>query len=378
LSNDLFMGRLWRHSTGGSILCRWGYALPLIGIHLLFLVAVTCSLPACGCSQQSSLAATPSNALNNVTSQVMPRSNVGYQFVSGSEEEDFQNTALSSRHVMFSFKQDESTMDRNWFSLFTAGGVASRNCDASYSQRLHSRISVSARNDLLFDGARLASIGSGADNQQNPPQSQKHESSAETGSPKHIFFFVPAFHVSYLTQFKPLTPREKFDEWAHGTYDPRGLLLYAGEAATLEHSSRDGFCGYGKTFGRYSECFGSMELDANISSFFGDFLFTVALHQDPRYFRLGTGSFGARAVYAVSRVFVTHADSGRMVFFSSATAGSVLAAAASNLYFPVKDRGVTPSLQRLAIDFGDTALFNVAAEFWPDISQKLGRVLRKP
>ena len=74
----------------------------------------------------------------------------------------------------------------------------------------------------------------------------------------------------------------------------------------------------------------------------------------------------------------THADSGRTVFFSSATAGSVLAAAASNLYFPAQDRGVGPSVHRLVIDFADTALFNVAAEFWPDITQKLGRVLPKP
>jgi hypothetical protein len=230
----------------------------------------------------------------------------------------------------------------------------------------------------MFDGIGLASVSLGADNQQSPPQSQKHEPSAETGSPKHIFFFVPAFHVSYLKQFKPLTPREKFDEWAHGTYDPRGLLLYAGEAATLEHSSRDGFCGYGQGWGGYGRCFGSMELDANISSFFGDFLFPMVLHQDPRYFRLGEGSFRARLGYALSRVFVTHADSGRTVFFSSATAGSVLGAAASNLYFPAQDRGFEPSVQRLAIDFADTALFNVAAEFWPDISQKLGRVFSKP
>jgi hypothetical protein len=28
----------------------------------------------------------------------------------------------------------------------------------------------------------------------------------------------------------------------------------------------------------------------------------------------------------------------------------------------------------MGIDLGDTALFNVAAEFWPDIKRKLGRV----
>jgi len=185
---------------------------------------------------------------------------------------------------------------------------------------------------------------------------------------------VPAYHVAYLKQFKPLTPREKFHEWLLGTYDVRGLGLYAFEAATLEHSSKDGFCGYGKHWGSYAKCFGSMELDASTSSFFGDFLFPAIMHQDPRYFRRGEGPFGRRILYAVSRVFLTHADSGRTVFFSSALAGSVVAAAASNLYCATQDRGFGQSSKRMGTDLANTALYNVAAEFWPDIQQKLRRV----
>ncbi len=182
---------------------------------------------------------------------------------------------------------------------------------------------------------------------------------------------IPAFNVNYLKTFRPLTPRQKFDEWARGVYDPYGLAVYAFESGTLEYSHADGFCGYGKEGEDYWKCFGSMELDTNISSFFGDFLFPVAMHQDPRYFRLGQGSIGTRLFYAVSRVFVTHSDSGRWVFYSSALAGTVLAAAASNLYYPRQDRGFGPSLDRAGIDLGDTALFNVAAEFWPDIKHRL-------
>ena len=188
---------------------------------------------------------------------------------------------------------------------------------------------------------------------------------------------MPAFHVAYLKEFKPLTPREKYNEWLQDTYDPRGIGLYAFEAATLEHSSRDGFCGYGKGWGNYGKCFGSMELDSNISSFLGDYLFPVILHQDARYFRRGEGPVHRRVLYAVSRLFLTHADSGRTVFFSSALAGSVIAAAASNLYCPIQDRGFGPSLNRMGVDFGNTALYNVAAEFWPDIQDKLGRVFRR-
>lgn len=230
--------------------------------------------------------------------------------------------------------------------------------------------SLSVENFTDFPQA-LGDMSVSDSNQQQAPDKEHHESSATQGSPGHIFWVEPAFKVDYQHNFKPLTPREKFDEWARGAYDPFGLGIYAFESATLEHSSKEGFCGYGKGFGSYGECFGATELDANVSSFFGDFLFPVVMHQDARYFRLGQGSFGKRLGHAVSRVFVTHADSGRIVFFTSALSGTVLAAAGSNLYYPPQDRGIGPTLNRIALDLGDTALFNAAAEFWPDIKLKL-------
>jgi len=253
------------------------------------------------------------------------------------------------------------------------GECRSDSCDTDLSAyRNGDRLASTQSVGRLFSPGRAAD-DLGGKSQGCQPVRKSTQSSAGQDSGKHIFWLVPAFHVSYLKQFRPLTPREKFDEWLQGTYDSRGLSLYALESATLERSSRDGFCGYGRGWGNYGKCFGSMELDANISSFFGDFLFPVILHQDPRYFRLGEGPLGRRAWYAVSRVFVTHADSGRTVFFTSALSGSVLAAAASNLYYPPQDRGFHNSINRMGIDLFDTALYNVAAEFWPDIKHKLGR-----
>jgi hypothetical protein len=231
---------------------------------------------------------------------------------------------------------------------------------------------------------RLSGITLAAWNQHNVPEEkqdvpehkEKKESSSERQkSAGHIFWVIPAFNVSYQKTFKPMTPREKFDEWLDGTYDPRGIGLYAFESATLEHSSTDGFCGYGKGWGNYGKCFGATELDANISAFLGDFLFPVLMHQDPRYFRLGEGSFARRLGYAMSRVLVTHADSGRTVFFASALTGTVVASAASNLYYPPQDRGFRPTVDRVALDLGNTALFNVAAEFWPNIRHAVYRVV---
>lgn len=127
-------------------------------------------------------------------------------------------------------------------------------------------------------------------NGQSPPEQKRKKTyspSATSGSPGHIFWVVPAFKVNYGKRFRPLTPKEKFGEWAQSSYDPMGLSVGAFEAGTLEYSPKDGLCGYGKGWGGYGQCYGSLELDATDSSFIGDFVLPVLLHQDPRYFRLG-------------------------------------------------------------------------------------------
>jgi len=248
-------------------------------------------------------------------------------------------------------------------------------CHPSLAAQLSSESAESVESQLGSGMPAPLGLGGGrlwAWNQQSPPGVTKQKSPpATSGSPGHIFWVVPAFHVDYAGRFTPLAPREKFSEWAQGAYDPLGLGAGAVEAATLEHSSQDGFCGYGPGWNGYGKCFGSLELDANVSSFIGDFALPVLLHQDPRYFRMGEGSFGKRAWYAVSRVFVTYNDSGHTVFYSSALSGTAIASGLSNLYYPQQDRGFSLTLSRMGIDLGNTALYNLAAEFWPDIKQRL-------
>lgn len=207
-----------------------------------------------------------------------------------------------------------------------------------------------------------------------PTKKTKHSPAADTGSPGHIFWIVPAYKVTYQQGFTPLSPHEKFQEWAQSEYDPLGLVAGAAEAATLEYSSTDGFCGYGHGWAGYGKCFGSMQLDAADSSFIGDYALTVLLHQDPRYFRLGKGSFATRALYSISRVFVTFNDHGKNTLYTSGLTGTVVAGVVSNLYYPKSDTGVGPTIDRIGIDFGNTALYNGAAEFWPDFHRKIGEI----
>ena len=229
-------------------------------------------------------------------------------------------------------------------------------------------------------GAQLLGRAANADEPANPEKVQEKRAPLRTnnkppqaGSPRHIFWVIPAFQVSYSGHFSPITPRRKFRDWAQGAYDPLGLGVRAVEAGTLEYSSSQGFCEYGMGFGNYMKCLGAMELDADDSSFLGDFVFAVWWRQDPRYFRLGHGGFRRRGLHAISRVFVTYNDAGKTVFSSSGLAGTEIAAMISNLYYPQQDRNVEHTVSRVGIGLADATLHNGAAEFWPDIQRWLHR-----
>ena len=257
------------------------------------------------------------------------------------------------------------------FTLQTAADQGSRRHDLCQADLLDAACAPSAAKESW----EFPDCGADHDSDKSQPQPETAHVSDEKGSPRHIFWVFPAFGVTYLKRTKPLTPHEKFKLWARGAYDPAGLAVSAAEAA-LEHSASDGFCGYGDHWEGYAKCFGAAELDGNISSFFGDFLFPVIMHHDPRYFGLGPGAAGTRTrfFYAVSRTFIRRTDSGGTTPNYSALSGTVLAAAASNLYYPRQYRGFDHSLTRAAWDVGDTAVYNVAAEFWPDIKRRLDRI----
>lgn len=186
-------------------------------------------------------------------------------------------------------------------------------------------------------------------------------------TPGHIFLIVPAYNVSYLKNVPPLSSREKLDLFLEDAYDPTGLAASAVEAGVLEHDST-GFCGYGHGWGGYGKCYGAALLDANVSGFVGDYFMPSLLHQDPRFFRLGTGSVGGRVFYALTRVFIMRKDDrSGWTFASGALTGTVVTGAVSNLYYPKADRGWGLSLSRMGIDLGGAAIFNLEAEFWPDV-----------
>jgi hypothetical protein len=94
------------------------------------------------------------------------------------------------------------------------------------------------------------------------------------------------------------------------------------------------------------------------------------LRQDPRYFRMSTGSIGQRTWHALSSTFVARDDNGKRDFNYSEWLGNSAAVAISQAYH-FDDRNAHSAGEKLLEQCGLDAITQVLKEFWPDIKRKL-------
>lgn len=188
---------------------------------------------------------------------------------------------------------------------------------------------------------------------------------------KRIFGIVPNYRTSAsLTNYQPLTPGEKLkiaseDAFDRGTFVLAGL--FAGESQLTNANRSFGQGGAG--FGRY---FATAWADFAIGDYMTEAVFPTLLHQDPRYFRQGTGTNWSRLRYAAGQIFWTHNDSGQMQFNYSELVGNSVAVAISNAYYD-NNRTASDAVSKLSMQLGVDAAANVLKEFWPDFEHRFAR-----
>jgi hypothetical protein len=188
---------------------------------------------------------------------------------------------------------------------------------------------------------------------------------------KHVLFIIPNFRTSpSLENYEPITPAQKFkvaweDTWDRGTVALS--IIFAGESQ-LTNSNR----AFGQGAAGFGQYLGAAYADFAIGNFMTEGIFPTILHQDPRYFRRGTGSGWSRLRYCVGQIFITHGDSGRTQFNFSEVVGNSTAVAISEAYNrdnrTAKDAG-----SELALQLGVDTFGNILKEFWPDMERKLRR-----
>jgi hypothetical protein len=203
----------------------------------------------------------------------------------------------------------------------------------------------------------------------SPPAAQSSESNnAPPAESKRLFGIIPNYRTSpSLQTYEPLTAGEKFKIASEDAFD-RGTvalaILFGGEAQLTNANRSFGQGAAG--FGRY---FGASYGDFVIGDYMTEAIFPTLLHQDPRYFRRGTGSGWSRLGYATGQIFWTHRDSGGMQFNYSEVIGNSTAVAISNAYY-ANNRTAGEATSRLGVQIGVDMATNVLKEFWPDLERK--------
>lgn len=172
------------------------------------------------------------------------------------------------------------------------------------------------------------------------------------------------------TNVCPLTAHQKLNVWLQLSYSPANLLA-AGVNAGIWQATDTDRRGYGQGWEAYGARYGAELATTESTRFFQSFLLASIFKQDPRYFRKGSGGFGNRFGYSISRVLVTRSDAGRQQFNISAVGGAFAAAGLSNTYLPDVDRDIGRTLASAGLSLANSAGWNLLSEFGPDIWRKL-------
>jgi len=185
-----------------------------------------------------------------------------------------------------------------------------------------------------------------------------------------IFMVIP----NYATvehpgaEYQPISAKEKFKLGALDAFDPysfpiAGVLAGIAQATNEDAAWGQGLQGYGK---RYAAGYA----DAISGSFMTTGVFPAILHEDPRYFRKGSGGFWPRTGYAIKRLLVIRTDSGGTSFNFSEFGGNATAGALSLTYHSAEERNFQNFVSGFYTQVTIDLVSNMLKEFWPDLRHK--------
>jgi len=203
------------------------------------------------------------------------------------------------------------------------------------------------------------------------PEARHAEAERELEKEKQqrMLAVVPDFYSVRSGHAALLSPRQKFRLAMADVIDPFDFGASAADAG-LEQEEGE-FPEYGSGWTGFAKRFGAAYADDADGEMLSEGVLPSLLHQDPRYFRLGQGSFQRRLAYSLFSAVRCRGDNGNWQFNASSIGGTFAAGAISNLYYPSADRGLGLTLQRGSIDVGEALIQSLASEFYPDVSRAL-------
>lgn len=158
------------------------------------------------------------------------------------------------------------------------------------------------------------------------------------------------------------------DKFVLGVRDAVSPLAAVGWVAAAGYEqATNGSPNYGQTGKGFAQRLGASAARASSEGIFSDSILSPILHEDPRYYKMGSGhNFFKRLVYAGTRPLITRSDGGREVPNLALLGGNLAGAALTQAYYPPLNRGFSQVLQTFGGSIGGSALGDVVSEFLAD------------
>jgi len=189
---------------------------------------------------------------------------------------------------------------------------------------------------------------------------------------------VPNFNAVLNGSALPLSGGQKIRAAFRGAIDPYqfglAFITSAYGQATDSHSSIDPDGtrhGYGQGWEGFGKRYGASYTDQFTGAILGNGVFPALLHQDARYYRMGTGSFKKRFLYSLSTTVIARSDSGKRQPNYSNILGNLASGGISNLYYPAADRGFGLTIEQGLVVTAEGSFGALLIEFYPDIRKHI-------
>jgi hypothetical protein len=182
---------------------------------------------------------------------------------------------------------------------------------------------------------------------------------------QRVLGVMATFNTTRNKDALPLTPRQKYQLFFKSATDPWPFAV-AAFGAGIDQADNS-FPEYGQGMQGYAKRFGAAYTDYFTGNFFGNAVLTSVLHEDPRYFQKGTGSFGSRALWASGSTVWCRRDKGTWGPNYANVIGNLMGSAISNLYYPAADRTARGTIERGITVSAEGIIGAEVIEFWPDM-----------
>ncbi|GAC1424553.1 MAG: hypothetical protein NVSMB62_21470 [Acidobacteriaceae bacterium] len=199
-------------------------------------------------------------------------------------------------------------------------------------------------------------------------QRRQAELDVQAAKKQRLLGIMPQFQTVIAGKAVPLTPGEKWTLSSRSAIDP----FYIGYALVIGGGYSElvgSHSGYHWGPGGYFKRVGANYVDNINGALIGNGLLPIVLHQDPRYFRLGTGSFGRRFLHAAISTIICKGDNGRSQPNVSNVLGNFISGAISNAYYPADERGIELTLVNGLQVTAIGAIGGQLLEFGPDLNR---------